>query len=67
MDFWFSEKHTKDVKLSIRVDRQVYSGQSDLQRIDVFDTPGKIFASFARHALMLRREVERCAAYLNSY
>lgn len=39
MDFWFSEKHTKDVKLSIRVDRQVYSGQSDLQRIDVFDTP----------------------------
>ena len=29
---------------------------------DVFDTAGEIFASFARHALMLRREVERCAA-----
>ena len=39
MDFWFSEKHTKDVKLSIRIDRQVYSGKSDFQRIDVFDTP----------------------------
>ena len=39
MDFWFSEQHTKDVKLSIRVDKQVYSGRSDLQRIDVFDTP----------------------------
>ena len=39
MDFWFSEKHTKDVKLSIRVDKQVYSGKSDLQRIDIFDTP----------------------------
>ena len=39
MDFWFSEKHTKDVKLSIRIDKQVYSGKSDLQRIDVFDTP----------------------------
>lgn len=39
MDFWFSEKHTKDVKLSIRVDKQVYSGKSDFQRIDVFDTP----------------------------
>ncbi len=39
MDFWFSEKHTKDVKLSIRVDKQVYSATSDFQRIDIFDTP----------------------------
>ena len=39
MEFWFSERHTKNVKLSIRVDRQLYSGQSDLQRIDVFDSP----------------------------
>lgn len=39
MDFWFSEKHTNDVKLSIRVDKQVYSATSDFQRIDIFDTP----------------------------
>ena len=39
MDFWFSEKHTKDVKLSIRVDKQVFSATSDFQRIDIFDTP----------------------------
>ena len=39
MDFWFSEQHTKDVKLSIRVDRQLYSGHSDYQRIDVFESP----------------------------
>lgn len=39
MDFWFSEKHTPHVKLSIRVDRQLYSAQSDFQRIDVFDSP----------------------------
>mgnify|MGYP005820732811 FL=1 len=39
MDFWFSEQHTKDVKLSIRVDKQIYSGKSEFQRIDVFDTP----------------------------
>ena len=39
MDFWFSEKHTNDVKLSIRVDKQVYSAVSDFQRIDIFDTP----------------------------
>ncbi|MFV0465487.1 MAG: polyamine aminopropyltransferase [Lachnospiraceae bacterium] len=39
MDFWFSEPHTKDVKLSIRVDKQLYSGQSEFQRIDVFESP----------------------------
>ena len=39
MDFWFSEKQTENVKLSIRVDRQLYSGHSDFQRIDVFESP----------------------------
>ncbi len=39
MEFWFSEAHTPNVKLSIRVDRQLYSGQSDFQRIDVFESP----------------------------
>ena len=36
MDFWFSEKHTPNVKISIRVDKQLFSTQSDFQRIDVF-------------------------------
>ena len=35
---WVSEKHTPNVKISIRIDRQLYSGQSDYQRIDVFDS-----------------------------
>lgn len=39
MEFWFSEKHTPNVKMSIRVDRQLYSGQSEFQRIDVFESP----------------------------
>ncbi len=39
MEFWFSEMHTPDVKLSIRVDKQLYSGQSSFQRIDVFESP----------------------------
>lgn len=39
MDFWFSEPQTPNVKLSIRVDRQLYSGQSEFQRIDVFESP----------------------------
>lgn len=38
MELWFSEMHTPGVKLSIKVDRQVYSAQSDFQRIDVFDS-----------------------------
>ena len=39
MEFWFSEEHTPNVKFSIRVDRQLYSGKSEFQRIDVFDSP----------------------------
>ncbi len=38
MELWFSERHTPHVKLSIKVDRQLYSGQSEFQRIDVFES-----------------------------
>ena len=38
MDLWFSELHTPNAKFSIRVDRQLYNGQSEFQRIDVFDS-----------------------------
>ncbi len=36
MELWFTEKHTKNVKFSIQVDRQLYSSQSGFQRIDIF-------------------------------
>ena len=39
MDFWFSEMHTANVKMSIRVERQLFSGDSDFRRIDVFESP----------------------------
>ena len=39
MNFWFSEAQTPNVKLSIRVNRQLYSGKSEFQRIDVFESP----------------------------
>lgn len=39
MELWFSEPHTPDVKLYIRVDRQLYSGESGFQRIDVYESP----------------------------
>ena len=39
MEFWYTEQHTPDVRFSIRVDHQLYSGQSEFQRIDVFESP----------------------------
>ncbi|MDD6284813.1 MAG: polyamine aminopropyltransferase [Firmicutes bacterium] len=39
MEFWFSEFHTPDVKHSIRVNKHLYTAQSEFQRIDIFDTP----------------------------
>jgi len=39
MELWFSEAHTPNVKISIKVDKQLYSGHSEFQRIDVFESP----------------------------
>lgn len=39
MEFWFAENHTPNVQISIRVDKQLYSGKSEYQRIDVFESP----------------------------
>ncbi len=36
MELWYSEKHTKNVKFSIKVQNQLCSVNSDFQRIDVF-------------------------------
>ncbi len=38
MQLWFTERHTKNAKFSIKVDRQLYSGRSDFQRVDVFES-----------------------------
>ncbi len=38
MELWYSENHTKNVRLSIKVKKQLYSGKSDFQQIDVFQT-----------------------------
>ncbi len=38
MELWFTENHTPNVKFSIKVDRQLYSGRSEFQRIDMFDS-----------------------------
>ena len=38
MEFWYSEKHTENVYLSIKVDKQLFSKESRFQRIDVFES-----------------------------
>lgn len=39
MDVWFNEMHTDNVSMSIRIEKQLFSAQSDFQRIDVFESP----------------------------
>ena len=38
MELWFTEPHTENVRFSMKVDRQIYSGKSEFQRIDIFDS-----------------------------
>ncbi|MCL2505797.1 MAG: polyamine aminopropyltransferase [Alphaproteobacteria bacterium] len=38
MQLWYSEEQTPHVEFSIKIDKQLYSGKSEFQRIDVFDS-----------------------------
>ncbi len=38
MELWFSESHTANVKLSLRVDKQLFSEVSEYQRVDVYES-----------------------------
>ncbi|MGL5206828.1 MAG: polyamine aminopropyltransferase [Acidaminococcaceae bacterium] len=38
MDLWYSEAHTKSVKFAIKVNKQLFSAESDFQRIDIFES-----------------------------
>ncbi|HHW30095.1 MAG TPA: polyamine aminopropyltransferase [Clostridiaceae bacterium] len=38
MELWYTEKHTDNVYFSIKVDKHLFSRQSNYQRIDVFDS-----------------------------
>ena len=33
MELWFTERHTNGVNFSIKVDRQLFSGQSEFQEL----------------------------------
>lgn len=45
MELWYTEQHTENVRFSIKVDKPLYSGQSEFQRIDIFNSKefGTIF------------------------
>ena len=47
MGFWFEEYHTANTKFGIRVGEQLYHGESEYQKIDVFDSPefGRVLTS----------------------
>ena len=36
MELWYTEQHTENVRFSIKVDKPLYTDQSEFQRIDVF-------------------------------
>ena len=38
MEMWFSDIHTDGVKLSIRIEEQLFSAQREVQRIDVLES-----------------------------
>lgn len=38
MEYWFSEHHTDNVKLSLKVDQHLYSNENDLGRVDIFES-----------------------------
>lgn len=39
MELWYTEEQTKNVRFSIRCDKQIFSAQSEFQRIDIFHSP----------------------------
>ena len=57
MDLWFSDLQTANVKLSLRVERQIFSQQSEVQRIDVFESKefGRIL-SLDGHIMLTERD-----------
>ena len=68
-NFGFQRTHTPHVKFSIRVDRQLYSGKSEFQRIDVFDShrvwavsdAGRLYDADGEGRVYLPRDDDPCA------
>lgn len=44
MNLWFTEHHSPNVRFSIKIENQLFSGKSEFQKIDILQTPefGKV-------------------------
>jgi len=38
MDLWFSESHSENVRFQIKIDKHLYAGASEFQRIDIMES-----------------------------
>ena len=38
MELWYTENHTENIRFSLKVKKQLYSQESEFQKVDVFDT-----------------------------
>ncbi len=38
MDLWYTEYHSKGIRFSVAIEKQLYSSQSEFQKIDVFES-----------------------------
>ena len=38
MDLWYTEEHSKDVRFSIKINKQIYTKESKFQRIDILES-----------------------------
>lgn len=58
MELWFSEQHTPNVRLSLKVDKQLFSEATEFQRVDIFDSTefGRILVLDGRIMLTERDE-----------
>ena len=58
MELWFSEQHTPNVRLSLKVDAQLFGETSEFQRVDIFDSPefGRILVLDGRIMMTERDE-----------
>ena len=38
MEIWYSDNHTDNVNFSLRINKQLYSVESEFQRIDILES-----------------------------
>ena len=56
MELWFSDYHTEDVKLDIKIEKQLFGADTDFQRIDVFESKefyGNCFRALKEDGIMV--------------